>query len=76
MVRHLEHSMVYGKAMTLLVTDVCAPFVIVDQLNGLYFMLLVNCLKHLLRSRPARHGMAIGVPFQLIAIECNQAHTA
>ena len=74
-VRHLEHSMVYGKAMTLLVTDVCALFVIVDQLDGLCFMLLVNCLKHLLRSCPARHGIAIGVPFQLIAIKCNQAHT-
>ena len=74
-VRHLEHSMVYGKAMTLLVADVCAPFVVVNQLDGLCFMLPFNGLKYLLRGRPARHDIAVCLPSQIIAAECNYAHT-
>ena len=73
--RHLVHSMMYGKAMSLLVADICTLFVIVDHLDGLCFLLHVNCLKHLLRSCPARHDIAKGVPCQLIAMTCNKAHT-
>ena len=75
LVRHLIHSMVYGEAMTLLVADVCALLVIVNQLDGLCFMLITDCLKHLLRSCPAQHDIAIYGPSQLIALECRKAHT-
>ena len=74
-VDHLIHSMVYGKAMTLLIAYVCAPIVGVNELDGLYLMLLANCLKDLLRNCPAWHDITIYVPSQLGATANATRHT-